>query len=412
VLQTGVFVLLPLFLGFALRDGACGRARLLAAPVLVHLLLLALAVRVFYPFLFGAALGDGSGTVELDGERIRLAEHAVSLSDFLDGRGFGVLARVMWYYDPVLLVAGLGGILCLALVRGPRGAGGGGSRAELSVAIAFAAPCFLVLGMYAKTYERFAIPLLPFLAALAGAGLERSWARTRGSARAALAAAVLFGLVGSAMACARLACLRSRPDTLDQAGRWIEQHLGRADRIALLSAPRITVAFDVPLWRDPQVFVNAGGKHVKQHSPWARYQAALLAGGDEGPAAPPGWSLRWLVPEDAGEAQLLASDFRAFILSLAPAYYVIEPFQERRDEPRMIELTRFLRDQGVLVARFTPEHPQGNIEGPLVEWPFFYMLSDHFNTGGYEDWPPCVRRLFRARAIGPAVEIYRVDRGP
>jgi hypothetical protein len=38
------------------------------------------------------------------------------------------------------------------------------------------------------------------------------------------------------------------------------------------------------------------------------------------------------------------------------------------------------------------------------------MLSDHFNDEGLEDWPHFVPRLFRAGAIGPAVEIYRVPR--
>jgi hypothetical protein len=265
-------------------------------------------------------------------------------------------------------------------------------------------PYFLVIGMYAKTYERFAIPLLPFLAALAGAGLERLAGRLPRAARVALAAAVALALCIPAAACARLAWLRSRPDTLDLAGRWIEEHLQREDPIALISAPRWTVAFEVPLWRKREAFLNAEGKHVKQHSPWTRYQAAQ--GGEQG-SRPPGWSLRWLVPEDAAESLMMARDYQEFALSLAPGYFVIEPYEERFDNEKMIGLRAILIEHGELVARFTPEGPEGKIE-----WPFFYMLSDHFNSEGYEHWPPFVPRLFRARAIGPAVEIYRVDERP
>jgi hypothetical protein len=377
----------------------------LAWPALVHLALIAGSVLLFYPFLFGGELGDSSGGPELDGERVTLAEHSVVLSDFLDGRGFAVLARSLWFYDPVLLTAGLVGAAIWAWTRLRSGRGSAaGERAELAVALSFAVPYLAVLGMYAKTYERFAIPALPFLAAAAGAGLERLAAGGTRATRRALGAAVALALLVPAAACARLAWLRSRPDTLDLAGAWIEAHLERSDPIALISAPRLNVAFDLPLWRERATFENASGKHIKQHSPWTRYQAALAGDPSD---APPGWSLRWLVPQDGAEAQLMARDYQAFILALAPGYFVIEPYEARFDNERMIGLRQVLREHGELVARFTPEGPEG-----MIEWPFFYMLSDHFNSEGHEDWPHCVPRLARAEAIGPAVEIYRVDERP
>ena len=270
--------------------------------------------------------------------------------------------------------------------------------------MSFVVPYLVVLGMYAKTYERFAIPALPFLAATAAAGLERlTAAAPRGTRRGLIGIAALALLVPAA-ACARLAWLRSRPDTLDLAAAWVEARLERSDPIALISAPRLNVSFDLPLWRQRETFVNAEHKRIKQHSPWTRYQAGLAADPE---SAPPGWSLRWLVPQDKAEAQVMARDYRAFILSLAPGYFVIEPYEARFDNERGIGLREVLREHGELLARFTPEGPEGKIE-----WPFFYMLSDHFNSEGFEDWPHCVPRLFRAQAIGPAVEIYRVDQRP
>ena len=423
VLQTGVFVLPALALGHLLRPGVRGARRWLDARALIPLGCLALAVRVFYPFLFGQQLGEDFGAPEVEGQRITMAEHSVLLSDFLDGRGFRVVLESLWNYDPVLLVGFALSLGVLALRR--RGGGvrdpGAGRGRELAVALAFALPYLLVVGLFAKTYERFAIPLLPFAAASVGCAFERlapgaaPGDRSRGDFRGhfrgrwpALAGILVLSL--PAAACAKLALLRSRPDTLDQAARWIEANLTPNDPIALPVTPRMNTSFELPLLRRHDQLRDPAGKRIKQHSPWSRYQLAASRDGDSrnpeggGDGAARRWNLRWLAPRTPAENRLMGRDYEAFILSLSPGYYVIEPYVERFDHPLFVDLNRILREHGRLVARFTPEGPQGKIE-----WPLFYMLSDHFNDEGHEAWPHFVPRLLRAEAIGPAVEIYRVD---
>ena len=87
-----------------------------------------------------------------------------------------------------------------------------------------------------------------------------------------------------------------------------------------------------------------------------------------------------------------------------PLVSVLVGYSAPEVNPRFVDLHRILSERGELAARFTPEGPEGKIE-----WPLFYMLSDHFNDEGHEDWPHFTARLLRARAIGPSVEIWRVD---
>ena len=402
VLQTGVFVLPALAVAFFARPRTGGRGglarRALGPWALFHVGLLALAVLAFYPFLFGGELGNGAGRLAADGGQVRLAEHEVRLADFLDGGGFRVVWLALWNYDPALLLTGALGLVGVTLRRGVPERALERAR-ELTVVLAFALPYLLVIGLYARTFERFAIPLLPFLAALAAVGsarVTRRWPVGARRALAALAVALPFAT------CVKLAALRARPDTLDLAGAWVASELGPDERVALPPAPRLVTAFDLPLWRRAEELAGPDGKRLKQHSPWTRYQLRVLSQGGLQPGAR--HALRWLAPRSPDENRLMAHDREAFVLSLAPAHYVIEPFEARHDHAAMVELRRTLAEHGELVARFTPEGPGGKIE-----WPFFYMLSDHFNAGGHEDWPHFLPRLLAARAIGPCVEIWRVD---
>lgn len=403
VLQTGVFVLPALAAGCLLRPGARGWRRVLDARLLIPLGLVALSIRLLYPFLFGQQLGQDFGTPELEGERITMAEHSVALEQFLHGGGFRVLALSLWNYDPVLLVLAVGS--GLAWIGGRLGLGPAAvqssaaeaptGRAELLVALAFVLPYLLVVGMFEKTYERFAIPLLPFLAATAAWGLGALAARL---GRAVYVGAAL-GLLLPALACGQLARLRSRPDTMDLTAAWVEANLEPPASLVVPAAGGFSVDLDLPLSRTDEQLT---GLARKQHSPWTIYLARLSP-----EARPePRWGLRWMVPRTPEENRLLREDYRAFVLALAPAYYVIQPFELRRDAERMVELTRLMRERGELVARFTPEGPDGRLE-----WPFFYQLSDHFNEPELADWPHFALRLFSAQAIGPYLEVYRLEQG-
>ena len=398
-LQTGVFVLPPLALACLLRPGVGGARRILDARLLLPLGLVALAVRLFYPFLFGGQLGDEFGTPDVEGGRVTLGEHSLTLGQFLHGGGFRVVATSLWYYDPVLTVAAVASALAWIAGRGRRvakGAARGAGRAELLVLLSFLAPYALVVGMFEKTYERFALPLLPYLATCAAWGVGALALRF---GRAVWWAAAL-ALALPAAACWRLAVLRSRPDTMEQAAAWIQEQLEPPARLFVPAAGAFSSDLDLPLSRTPEHFLTAEGRRVRQHSPWTQYLARL----PQERRPEPRWGLRWLVPESAEENRLLNEDFEAWVLSLAPGTFVIEPFERRFDAGLKVDLTRLLRERGELVARFTPEGPDGTLE-----WPFFYQLSDHFNEPEYADWPHFALRLFGAGAIGPYLEIYRLD---
>jgi hypothetical protein len=386
-LHTGVFVLLPLALAFALRAAPAGR-RWLDGRALIPLGLVALAVWLLYPFLFGGQLGDEFGLPEVEGQRLVLAEHAIEARQFLHGGGFRVVALSLWAYDPLLTALGAAGALgwLASRLRGARSEHG----RELLVALSFVLPYLIVIGMFQWTYERFAIPLLPYLAAAAAWGV-RGLARRFG--RGVWVAATAVVLVTGA-GCAKLAWLRGQPDTLELATAWLGANTRPSEPVFLGSA------LELPLFRVDAELHRPDGKRQQLVSPWTRYQARVPA--ENVPETV--WNLRSMIPRSPSERRLLAQDEDAFIASFGPGLYVIEPYVERAVFRAEVRLREFLIEHGEQVARWTPEGPDGNIE-----YPFFFMLSDHFNEAGRGTWPHFARRLVGARAVGPALEVYRVE---
>jgi hypothetical protein len=128
---------------------------------------------------------------------------------------------------PLFLVA-LAGLLLL--LRRP-------GRREL-VLLAFPVPYFLVIGSWSSRFERYTLPLVPFLAVLAACALVAVAAivRDRRGPRVAavgLAAAVAL-LVGPEVArVVHWHVLLTRPDTRVLAADWIERAIPSGARIAM-----------------------------------------------------------------------------------------------------------------------------------------------------------------------------------
>ncbi len=377
VLQSGLAVLLA---GLAASGFALARRRAswiqLAAPIA----LVAASIPLFYPFYF-----DGTAAVQdparvVDEDALRSGEHAVALEEF-DGRGFGVLAKSLWNYEPLLCALLVVATLSAFAKWRPKRA----SDAAW-VVLAFAAPYTLVCGLYGMTYERFALPLLPVLALFVAWGLANLPAANDALRRGATALTVA-ALALPAAAVAKLAYLRAQPDTLDLAANWIE-------REAPNSTVWIAPPLDLPVLRTLKGLELAGRapKLGEGFTPWTSWQTRIAAPDDVSV------DLRWLIPRPAQRA-----DLEAYLVSLGPGLVLIEVYEERTEHMLMVSLRKALMARAERVARFSPDR-----DPDATELELFFQLSDHFNSDPHLRHPHFTARLLRAQAIGRVLEVWRL----
>ena len=370
-LQSGVLVLPAAVLAYMLRSG--GPRRILDGRVAIPLVLAALAVPLFYPFFMAGDVGQEEEVLQLSGHLIFL--------DLFNGRGFRVFPETLWSYEPTLLVlVVLAGLLwILGRRRGATAVSGGwGDRRDAWIAWSFVLPYFLVFGAYERTYERFVLPLLPYLA---GAG---AWAVWRIAPRLRpVAAAVILAL--PVYAAVRIAAVRSAPDTMERAAEWLTEHLGPEDDVLL------TTKIDLPLFRRRAGMVFAGeATTARRHFfvPWTRYQARL----PEGPVSAPRWNLRWT----RSDIQRYMRDAAGTLREQGGDYAVVEVYAGRA-HPVGTRITEAFRARGELLARISPDGRSDYSEHPIGYQDETTVPNPHF-----------IRRLLQARSTGPVLEIYRL----
>ena len=348
-LWNGVFVLPAILVGILLARERRAAGILLVAGAL------ALAVFLAYDFLFRTT-GVAGSEVRLGGQRLRL--------DALDGSGFWKIAKGFFSFDPVLLVAGLLGLLLLA-TRIARRRPGPEALKDLAVAAAFPIAFAIFWGATSRVPPRFALPLLPYVAVLAASAV----------ARFPLASAAL---VLPAYACAKLTVLHVRPDTMTLAARWIEANADREREV--VAVPHLA---DLPLFRERRD-LDAVPKSVQ--SPWQRYQGRLA--GDGPPAA---WRMPTVFEKAAMEdARFDPGEVRRWLAREDPAWVVVttgwssgNAWDSTRD---------VLRGDGAeLVASFPGGKPGGE------------ELADV----GFEQGERALMKILAMLRPGPWVEIYR-----
>jgi hypothetical protein len=377
VLQSGLAVLLA---GAAAAGIAIAQRRASWLQLLAPIALVAASLPLFYPFYFDGSAGvqDPARIVEVGA--LRTAEHAISLEEF-NGRGFGVLAKSLWNYEP---------LLCALLVVAAAVALGKWRPQRASnaawVVLAFAAPYSLVCGLYGMTYERFALPLLPVLAVFVAWNLA-SLSIANDPLRRGLTALAFLALALPGTAVAKLAYLRAQPDTLDLAASWIE-------REAPSSTVWIAPPLDLPVLRTPQGLALAGRapKLGEGFTPWTSWQTYISARRDETV------ELRWLIPRPAQR-----SDLDAYLRSLGPGLVLIEVYEQRTEHMLLVSLREALGACAERVARFSPD-----ADPYATELELFFQLSDHFNSDPHLRHPHFTARLLRARAIGRVLELWRL----
>lgn len=366
--------------------------RLASRVVLGPLLALAVAgagIAVFYRYLFRERTDTDFDTLVIENWGLRWGDHRVALADFAGG-GVATLLRTLAYYDPALLA-----LLVLALVvwiaRKTPIYRPYERWSDLWVTLAFVLPYLTLIALFARTYERFVLPLTPYFAVFAAWGaaqLASGSAVGRTVARAAMACALVF----ASASVARLAWLRAAPDSMELAAAWIEEQLD-PERDVVYCMP----TFDLPLARSAASLSNVGGRPVVKPSQWSLYQARRAR--DGAPLSAGRWDLRYLAPRpDLGfPVARIESDPLGYLRALGAGYFVI-------DVSRMPVRAAYSRMASGLVelgaervARIGP-----NEDSAELGW------SLPFEDELIEGWPSVVGRVLTAKCTGPVIEIYRV----
>lgn len=435
-LQNGIFVLPPLALAHLLRErpGAedAWRRRILRGSARFGLALVPFVASFLW---FGPAFNEEQSdtritrtpygrpeTKPVDQQResytapLALRDGAIELGpqrlvlEWFDGSGFPHSIRYLWWNDPVLLLFGAGGLALLASRavrvwrsipperRRPRMLGrldqifvAPRARA-LALATAYAVPFVLVLGSYAHTWGRFLLPVLPYLACLAAFGasaaLRLASRRLRSPERRAFAvgAGALAILALPGYATFHRARLQKRPDTLERAAAWIAEHVDpRASRILL--EPSLTL----PLFSRRDALGLDLQYKSGQFSRWLCYQDLFL-----GPP-PPGEEYQiFMVPQSRGVRRMLSTPkgAREFVRASGADYAVLELSQRTTSLRPLENFHQAVAASGALVARFTARAPEASD----------LLWLD------YQDAPGMLWCNLRAWALGPRIEIYRIDR--
>lgn len=380
-LQSSMALGFPVLTAFLIaRNGGTWKR---AARLLVPLAGLAAAIGLAYPFFFESpALQLESGQLNQGGHKLML--------DAFDGRGFRTLSWSLWSWDPALAI-GLGFAALAsfaALLRGPRTR----DRRALLVVLAYVLPMGGVLGMYARSYERFLLPLLPFLAAWIAWALGRLAAGHRGRARLAAALALVL-LAGSGAVAARLAQLRIAPSTYEQAAEWVAANVPpEGEARVWLTRPMI-----LPLYKTPESDAsdlayqpNIGGRALN----WGYYQREVLGTRRSGPS----WDLRYMPFDGASSLQLMRKRPGRYLRQLGPGGFVVsEVFELSRNQTALRVRQNAMRKHFERAEVFRPDHP-----GSTVPHPLQYQeetLPKLFHRA---------RRVLFAESLGPVLEIFRI----
>jgi hypothetical protein len=428
---------------YFLRENARGWRRWFDARVLIPVALAALSVRVFWPFLFvpapadaaassgapevapssgpllraivaGLLLGVGTlgcvadwlrpksnaklrwgaaalalagamGLYAMRDETVHVAWQTIRLADFAGG-GFELLFTTLWFYEPVALVLFAIGVAAWSFT--PREDPTRARAKDLVVVLAFAAVYALVIGLFEKNQQRFAMPLLPFLYCGAACGMS-ALARGLGFvlgriARGASPRANASFVAGLALATPVLATagyigMRSRPHTLEQVAQWLRANSapGR-DKLAL------HLLYDVPLAREERNLFDQRGAPRTIFSPWQRYQQSWMRA----------WSgERWDIEFLCGERERwpwIAKNPGEYVENLAADLVICPGEAAAGANPLTAAVRDAVRERADLVASFPDEHrpPTSGLSG---------LDTPHFT-----------RFVLSGRWFGPEVEIYRI----
>jgi len=369
-LQSGASLFVPLFLAtlWSVRSLAA------AGRVACALGVVALVAWWSYPATGAAesAVSAGQGTLQLSG-------HKLDLSIF-NGAGFAKVWAAVRDYDPVLLASTLAAAaaLAFALSRARAASAPSDAHREAWTLFAWCAAYLLAIGLYQRTYQRFALPLVPAACVFAAGGAAALAAR-RKVVGFGFAAVVLACQAGLAIGVARA---RAGEDTLELAARAVEQHVPRGELLAFM--PTV----ELPLWMD-QASAERNAKAMDDPAfPWFQWRLRSRGG------PPEGREMVALPLSLPSEREAARADPAAFLARLDARWFVIEDQTGRR--PVLVALREELKRSARLVARFSPH------ADPAESLPLAYQ-DDEFGRSLPWTW-----RLASGGRAGPVVELWRL----
>lgn len=372
-LHNGLAVLAPIAVAqLTRRDRRWFDARLLliAAAAVV-------SFRVFYWYYFDAAAQQAMAGDD--------ATQSVLRDLPFDGTGFVRLARTIWFYEPVLLgLIALAGVLWLTqrttLKRGWI------ERGDALVVLSYVAPYVLLAGLFNQTYERFLLPLLPYLATFAAFGLATLHRKC--AARGGLVvAASIASLALPAYTSTKLSYLRGSPSTLDQTAAWVRDNIKEPEQQSVFLLPPL----DLPLFRTTESLRYPAGR-AAFFSPWSRYQNKL----EPERRVAPLYRLYWISGKEEFGLMETEEELEAFLRSHGAGYFIVNTIAPNQS-PERARIVAALRRIGRRVARISPDSDPDYTDHQLFDQD---VEAPH--------WRHVTRRLLQARAIGPIIEIFEL----
>lgn len=357
-LHYGVFAIPPVLLAhMARREGAVGWQR-----IIVGALLLAFAVWIFYPFYFHAP----ERFFGLEPEGLDLSGQPLKLSRFT-GEGFLTILWSLFSYDPALSLLGFLGLLAVR-PRAPRR-----WSADTWIAASFLGPYVLVIGLYAETWERFVLALLPWIACLGACAARQAWKQP------AMRFALLVLLLIPGLICLKYALVKRAPSSFERMAAELEARSSPADRIVL--APYI----DLPLFSTPEALEE--NPQAIALSLWLRYQRRQV------PAelSRQGHMLLAMPGPRAETLQWLREDPRGWLERHRARYVLLAGFDPMLEW--LAPLANWLESNAQCVARHAADPERG---GALL-----YRHETDWNTWMF-------LKVLRAGSMGQELRLYRL----
>ncbi len=326
---------------------------------------------------------------------LKLSGHDVYLQ-YLNFDGVKNVANALTGYEPVLTAVCLVGLICFVVRLSLRpGAPAFDHPRDVWVMLSFVAPYAFVLCVYQLSYQRFVIPLLPYLACFAAWTLSSlvGWlSNAKRSTRAVAAALVCLPLGAQATFAVRLAQVRAEPDTVARATEWFrDEHNFDRTKERLVVAPPL----DLALPQEPELLSrNSKGVFVDSF-PWLRLQTRMS---EEQRPLERYRLVRMPLAFPADRKRASAAPLE-FVRTLNADFAVVHTLEVTRFDPSFAAVRDALLSDAQLVARFAPDD-----EGAHHEIPLDYEDFEHFPP-----LPWAWRTLF-AHSTGPVVEIYKLAR--
>jgi len=391
-LHSGVFTLPALVAAHLLR----GRPFSLRALVKLALALGLVAAALVWAFPPEPPRPLGPGEVPAATDPIR--GHGTELTDFR-GAGFLAIARAFANYDPWIGAGSLAAIAAWCVlarrdrVRTASWTERARANSALVVVLAHALPHVLVFGLFERTFQRFMLPIVPYLCcAVAWVVMHAAHVlarRNRGNEAWYSSGLAVVALAPTLVLVTAFTSLKRAPDTQELAARWIEANLERTQA-------RIAVAptFDVPLVRH-----DVGQRRALLSDPfafplWTFHQVTRK----DSELAPLSWCIDDVPLRKASSRALLASDPAAFFRELNATHIVVEVMTSNR-RALLRDLREAARVHGRLVARFAPRDEH---EGDLG---LQYQLDGPHAPDALFAW-----RVALFDRLGPDIEIYELER--